>query len=314
MRGFLMVSGLLAGGIAVAFILALLTAKDPVERLPPALIQGAELRDAEAQEAFNSWMSGLPAEPATPLRLKLQLTGTGKSSDNSAAGSFEFSMDLALADAQRGRAELDVSLLQPGQPPIRGEGVMLADGNTMWLWGRLDGMDVEGQREGAYSVKQSIVEEAWATLRARFPELLRMAKLQGMGVPPTPPSSVLMLLHPAWMSRGLAVWPCSSLRLEGESLHARFRPGAEFAGVELLAIFDVNTGLVRQIEAAAGAAVAGAPGLRVQVTPLDAKLPDGLLLLPADLKALDVSLMAPMVLQLLDAGLGFAGAASDTEF
>lgn len=314
MRGFLVVSGLMAGGIALAFILALLTAKDPVDRLPPALIEGAELGGAEAQEALSSWLRGLPTEPATPLRLKLLLTGTGESSDNSAAATFEFGMDLALADAQRGRAELHVSLLQPGRPPMRGEGVMLADGKTMWLWGRMEGFEGEGAREGAFSVQQSIVEQAWTTLRARFPELLRMAQIQGLGTPPIPPSSVLMLLHPAWMSRSLAVWPCSSLRLEGDSLHARFQPGAEFAGMELLAIFDVNTGLVRQIDAAAGASIAGAPGLSVQVTPLDAKLPDGHLLPPTDLKALDVSPMAPMVLQLLDAALGFAGGASDTEF
>ncbi len=314
MRGFLVVSGLMAGGIALAFILALLTAKDPVDRLPPALIEGAELSGAEAQEALTSWLQGLPTEPATPLRLKLLLTGAGESSDNSAAGTFEFGMDLALADAQRGRAELHASLQQPGQPPMRGEGVMLADGKTMWLWGQLDGFEGEGRREGAFSVKQSIVEEAWATLRARFPELLRMAQIQGLGTPPTAPNSVLMLLHPAWMSRSLAVWPCTSLRLEGESLHARFQPGAEFAGMELLAIFDVNTGLVRQIDAAAGASIAGTPGLRVLVTPLDAKLPDGHLLPPTDLKVLDVSPMAPMVLQLLDAALGFAGGASDTEF
>lgn len=313
MRGFLLVSGLMAGGIALAFIFALLTEKDPVERLPPAMIEGAELSGAAAQDAFTSWLGGLPTEPATPLRLRLELTGSGDSSDKSAAEGFEYSLDLALADGQRGRAELKMGSLGSGRA-MRGEGVLLADGSTMWLWGKLEGFEGEGPREGAFSVKQSVVEEAWASLRARFPELLRMARMQDLGTPPTPPSSVLMLLHPAWMSRSLAVWPCTSLRLEGDGLRAIFVPGAEFAGLELVAVFDVSTGLVRQIEASGGAEIAGGPGLRVQVTPLDSKLPEGIFLPPADLKATDVSPLAPMALGMLDAALSMLGTASVTEF
>lgn len=315
MRGFLYVSGLLAGGIVLAFVIALLGAEEPIDRLPPQLIEGAELTGAEAQQAYAGWLSALPREPATPLRLLVELKGSGAAPGNPAAAGFELSLDLALQDARRGRTGIKLSIQEPGKPVMRAEGVLLADGETMWLWGETEGMDIGNLRKGAVSVKQSLVEEAWASLRPRFPELLRLAGVAGMSQTITPPNSLLMLIHPLWMSGSLASWNCSSLRLEGEVLRGSFQPGGELAGLDLRASFNVNSGLAREITATGPLTGAGDEGsLSVAVTPLDSDIPAALLAPPKDLNATDVSPMAQMGIAAMNAALAALGGESDTEF
>jgi hypothetical protein len=312
-RGFLTVAGLLTGGIVLAFAIALATAKDPVDRLPPQLVAGAELTGAPAQEAFETWLGALPLDPALPLHIKLELADLSELSDNSApAGHYEMSMDLAMADLSRGRAEVSLKIQEPGRPLVQGQGVLLADGKTMWLWGAMDEFAGQSKREGAFSVKQSLVEDAWVGLRARLPDLLRMAEIEGVSNQIAPPSSVLLLLHPAWMTRSLASWPCTSLKLDDAGLHARFQFNEGDAALDLLATFDVNSGQLTQVDAAGLSGAARR--LRITVTTLDASLPDSHFTAPADLKATDVSPMAQMALGMLNGALSAMGGASNTEF
>lgn len=315
MRGFLYASGLLAGGIVLAFILALATAKEPVDHLPPQLLEGAELTGEEAKQAYDTWLGALPLEPAVPLRMKLELTGQDETAGAASGTSAEFSLTLALEDARRGRAEAHFRTQEPGQPVIQGTGVLLADGTTMWLWGSVEGMAGESKRQGAFSVKQSLVEDAWSSLRARFPELVRLAGLDDWSQMITAPSSVLLLLHPAWLSRSLSALPCLGLRLEGSALVGRFRFGTDAASPELLATLDANTGIPTQLEVSGPIGGGSQRGtLRVRVTDLGSDSPAEPLRPPEGLQVTDVSPMAQMAMAALNAALTATGGASNTEF
>jgi hypothetical protein len=344
-RVFLLVSVGLTGLVIALFLLA------PGSRLPalaPRLAAGEALQDAEARQAFAGWLAQLPDAPPTPLRARYQGSFRGENAlDAQTLTDLDFELDLAFADARRGRAVLSIRGMEEGQDPGGdAEFGIVADGSRITVWSRTPGEDGAEEIAGAMTLDQALVEQIWGELRGSLPGLLNLAGAQAAesafaGLPEQP----LLFLHPAaWTERALGEWDCTRIELRDGTLLTQLGlpwkdglPSAGAAGMlQALSFGDAlpeaveiarHLGIAVEFDARTGVwtavriAGAGPPGesptaafsLELRAIEIGRRVPAELLQPPADLAAEDGDDRARLLLPLMR-GLSGMGGGDPQEF
>jgi len=155
----------------------------PRQQQAPLPAVGSEAAKA-AEQAWSSWISGLPTEPSVPLHAAYQLDMKGKIAAEGENHGFQIGLasrsDYRSLQVMRHHFVFTVTLDQ--EDAVEVEVDLLFDGDTIWLLA--DSSDVELVPEGGFLARadQHVLENLYDLYLESLPALSGMLELQQQGM------------------------------------------------------------------------------------------------------------------------------------
>lgn len=235
MRAFLLLSGVLGGGVALAFAVAVWRSSEApatTAALPAAVVAGAEVAEADAESAFRAWVAALPPAPV-PLTMRYELRAEAADSEGAER---RMELDVGMVLGNLGSLRLDlVARVGEGDaaPATLLDGALVLDGGSFWAWGALPTRpELRKWTEGR------VVRLPEEMLSMLFLEGARMVEALGgggwFGAAAGEELRIADRLHPSRLAQLLiGRAPVASLRLDDDLLRVEFR-GGEMAFLGLI--------------------------------------------------------------------------------
>lgn len=219
MRAFVVISGTLAGLVAILFAIGWIRGvPDPLESLPPALSSGGELTGPEASESLQAWADALPA-PRTPLTTRYELRVSYPGEDGRPG---LVAVDFDLVFGSFGRMRLDAAARADGEELL--DGSLVVDEGDFWAWG-----DLSWSEDVRRIARGKVLRLPLESMNL-FLELGSSWLGQTFGSESGAEAAELRLsdlLHPAWMSRRLVrLGAIDRVRVEDGELVVTARAGS----------------------------------------------------------------------------------------